>query len=75
MSKKTCEFLQMMAALIGIHSGVLPFVFKLIGRGASGLALPLYLPDPASLIVAGSVLVLCVAALWLLENAKNRATS
>lgn len=74
MSKRTCEILQMVAAFIGIHSGVLPFVFKLIGRGASGLALPLYLPDPAALIVAGSVLAVSVAALWLLENAKGRAT-
>jgi hypothetical protein len=75
MTTKTYEVLQTVAALIGVHSGVLPFVFKLIGRGPSGLALPLYLPDPAALIVAGSVLVVCVAALWLLENAKNRATS
>ncbi|MEV6610031.1 hypothetical protein [Kutzneria sp. NPDC051319] len=75
MSKRTCEILQMVAAFAGIHSGILPFVFKLIGRGASGLALPLYLPDPAALIVAGSVLAASVAALWLLENAKGRAMS
>jgi hypothetical protein len=75
MSKQTCDALQTVAALIGIHSGVLPFVFKLIGRGPSGLALPLYLPDPAALIVAGSVLVASIAALWLLENAKKRAVS
>ena len=75
MTKQTCDALQTVAALIGIHSGVLPFVFKLIGRGPSGLALPLYLPDPYSLIVAGTVLVACLAALWLLENAKTRAGS
>ena len=75
MSKQGYDALQTVAALIGIHSGVLPFVFKLIGRGPSGLALPLYLPDPAALIVAGSVLVLSVAALWWLENAKKRVTS
>lgn len=75
MSKQTCEFLQLAVALVGVHSGILPFVFKLIGRGPAGLVLPLYLPDPASLIVAGSVLVACVVALSLLENAKKRASS
>jgi hypothetical protein len=75
MSKRTCELLQLAAVVLGVHSGLLPFVFRLVGRGASGLALPLYLPDPAALIVAGSVLVACAVAVGLLERAKSRAGS
>ncbi|GAA3430893.1 hypothetical protein [Kutzneria kofuensis] len=42
---------------------------------ASVARMPLYRPDPAALIVAGSVPVGNFAALWLLANANNRARS
>ena len=52
MTKQTHEVLEGVAACIGIHSGILPFVFKLTGWHVSGLALPLLLPDPAALMAA-----------------------
>jgi len=71
-TKQTYEALEGVAACVGIHSGILPFVFKLTGWHVSGLALPLLLPDPAALIVAGSVLVACFAALWRLDHVKKK---
>ena len=47
-------------------------VFKLTGWHVSGLAWPLLLPDPAALIVAGSVLAACLVALGFLDNAKKK---
>ncbi len=72
MTKQTFEALEGVTACVGIHSGILPFVFKLTGWHVSGLAWPLLLPDPAALIVAGSVLAACLVALGFLDNAKKK---
>ncbi|AHH95792.1 putative membrane protein [Kutzneria albida DSM 43870] len=73
MSKQTNEVLQIAAGWIGIQCGILPFVFKIFGHGGSWITLPLYLPDPYSLVVAGLVLVFAVAVIIWLDALKKRA--
>lgn len=71
---KTYEGLTSLVALIGLYEGVLPFVGKLLNWHPF-LSLPLRLPAPAWWIVSAAVVVVAIALLDVLDQAKKRALS
>ncbi|MFI1973228.1 hypothetical protein BLA24_06035 [Streptomyces cinnamoneus] len=74
MKKKTIDLLQFATLVIGAWFGIIPVIFKIVGNHTKGAFLPLYLPDPASMIVAGVVSVVSLVMIFALDKTKRNAT-
>ena len=75
MKKQTYDFLQFATLVIGAWFGIIPIIFKIVGNTTKGVFLPLYLPMPLSMIVAGVVTVVALVVIFALDKAKRNASS
>jgi len=71
---KTYDGLSGLVALAGIHEGIVPFIGKIFGWHQF-LSLPLHLPAPAWWIVSIAAIVVALALLEMIDQAKKRALS
>ena len=72
MQRKTIDNLQFLCLLIGSWMGIIPIILKIVGNKTKGVFLPLHLPDPASMIVAGVVAFAGIAGIFALDRLKSK---